>query len=77
MGRKERPRVIWPGRKPALISHHLYTMSDKHNLHKQAKKRHKNLRKVLSEGHTQAIHKYKNTSKSASSSGESLVKFGL
>ena len=33
---------------------HLYTMFEKHNLHNQAEKMHKNPRKVLREGHTQA-----------------------
>ena len=39
---------------------HIYTMPEKRNLHNQALKMHKNPRKVLSEGHTQAnsqIHK--------------------
>ena len=37
-----------------LNKDHLYTMFEKHNLHKQTKKMHNNPRKVLSEGHTQA-----------------------
>ena len=42
------------------IKDHIYIMPEKRNLHNQALKMHKNPRKVLSEGHTQAnsqIHK--------------------
>ena len=56
---------------------HLYTMSDKHNLHKQAKKGTRILEKYLVKAIHKQTHKYKNTSKSASFSGESLAKFGL
>ena len=52
---------------------HIYTMPEKRNLHNQAKI----LEKYLVKARHKQIHKYIKTSKSASFSGESLVKFGL